>query len=330
MKESKGHLSLAERRHIWKYKKLGYGVRQIARELERTESTISRELKRNANSGEDWIAKAAQAHEFANNRRSHANESRTPLKSIRIQSYVACKLKAGWSPELISLRLKFEKSDITVSHEAIYQWVRKHRTDLIKYLKIGGKSRRRRRGKKHYAARQPAAPNKTSIDERPEHIDAREEAGHWEGDLMVSRQSHAVLLHLRERKTRFSQIVNLPDAKAETAKHAVISTLGAFPGDLARTLTLDNGSENAQHDEVAAVLNLDVYFTHPYSAWEKGTIENGNKAVRQDLPKKTDFALVANSEVLRIENRLNDRPMKCLGGMTPREAMHQELLACAH
>ena len=95
-------------------------------------------------------------------------------------------------------------------------------------------------------------------------------------------------------------------------------------------MTLDNGSENALHDEIAATLGLDVYFTHPYSAWEKGTIENGNGDVRQDLPKKTDFMLIANSDVLRVENRLNDRPMKCLGGMTPREAMSLELLACAH
>jgi len=329
MEDLKGDLTPLERRQIWKYKKLGYGVRQIAREVGRAASTVSRELKRNANSGEDWAAKAAQAHELAKMRRTQANESRTPLKSIRIQAYVEAKLKEGWSPELISVRLKFEQSDVTVSHEAIYQWVREEKTDLIQYLKIGGKSRRRRRGKKSYPHKQPATP-KTSIDERPEHIEARQEAGHWEGDLIVSRQSREVLLHLRERKTRFSKIIKLPDAKAETARRAIIEMLGEYPPGLTLTLTLDNGSENALHEEFAAALNMDVYFTHPYSAWEKGTIENGNKAVRQDLPKKTDFALIANSDVQRVEDRLNNRPMKCLQGMTPQEAMNAELRACGH
>lgn len=329
MEDLKGDLTPLERRQIWKYKKLGYGVRQIAREVERAASTVSRELKRNANSGEDWAAKAAQAYEMAKSRRTQANESRTPLKSIQIQAYVEAKLKEGWSPELISIRLKHEKCDVTISHEAIYQWVREERPDLVQYLKIGGKSRRRRRGKKCYRQKQPAAP-KTSINERPEHIEARQEAGHWEGDLIVSRQSHAVLLHLRERKTRFSKIIKLPDAKAETAKRAIIEALGEYPPGLILTLTLDNGSENALHDEFSAALNVDVYFTHPYSAWEKGTIENGNKAVRQDFPKKTDFALIANNDVLRVEDRLNNRPMKCLGGMTPREAMNLELVACGH
>jgi IS30 family transposase len=329
MEDLKGHLSYPERSQIWKYKKLGYGVRQIARELGRSESTISRELRRNANDGVDWAAKATQAHELTKSRRTQANESRIPLKSIRIQLYVEQKLKDKWSPELIALRLRFENSDVTVSHEAIYQWIREERPDLIQYLKVAGKFRRRRRGKKAYKPKQPAAP-KTSIDERPAHIGTREEVGHWEGDLMVSRQSRPVLLHLRERQTRLSKLVKLPDAKAETAKLAVVAALGSYPNDIVRTLTLDNGSENALHDEMSAALGLDVYFAHPYCAWEKGTIENGNGSVRWDLPKKTDFALITESRIQQIEDRLNNRPMKCLGGMTPLEAMNKVLLPATH
>lgn len=330
MEDSQGQLGLAERRVIWKYRKLGYGVSKIAKETGRSKSTISRELRRNDNSGEDWVAKANQAQEMAQGRRIQANSSKTRLKSVLIQNYAEEKLKLGWTPELIAIRLKeVEKSDVTISHEAIYQWLLRDRTDLIEYLPVVGKHRRRRRGKKSYQHKEPAAP-KTSIDERPKEIESRQEVGHWESDLIESSGSNSSLVHMRERKTRFSQIVLISDKKALSNKSAIMGALGAFKGVAVKTLTLDNGVENALHADIAAELNVSVYFTHPYSSWEKGTIENGNRAVRVYYPKGTDFATLKSSDVAELEHRLNSRPMKVLKGKTPSEAMSEELSALGH
>ncbi len=323
------HVSLKERLTIWKCARLGYSLRRIGREIGKDPSTIQRELKRNANDGEDWMRRAHQANELACRRRTEANESRTRLGSIEIQEYIEERLKKKWSPLRISIRIGKSIAGASISYEAIYQWIRDERPDLVQYLIICGKSRRRRRGKKQYKPKQPAAP-KTSIDERPEEINNRTVVGHWEGDLMVSRKSTAVLLHLRERKTRFSKLVKLPDAKAETIKWAMIKILGALPGTLVMSITLDNGSENALHDEIALELLADVYFCHAYHAWEKGAVEYGNSDVRKDLPKGTDFALISDEEIQAIEDRMNTTPMLCLNAFTPAEAMREALFACCH
>jgi IS30 family transposase len=290
---------------------------------------VSRELKRNANDGEDWIEKTHRADEKAKRRRTEANQSRTRLKSEEIQNYVGGKLKLKWPPEIISLRIAKDLKGATISHEAIYQWIRELRPDLTEYLKTAGKSRRRRRGKKQHKPKVPAAP-KVSIDDRPLEVNARKVVGHWEGDLIVSRKSKYVVLHLKERKTRFSKLRRLPDAKAKTIKQAVIEVLGFYPHDLVYTITLDNGSENALHQEIAHSLDAAVFFCHAYHSWEKGTVENGNRRVREDWPKGTDFALVADAQIQATEDRINGTPMKCLGACTPAEVFTVELLACCH
>ena len=330
MEDSKGQLCLAERRVIWKGRRLGYSVSKIAKEVGRSKSTISRELRRNANSGADWIDLSNQAQDKAKHRRIQANKSRTRLKAFWIQKHVEEKLKADWTPELISIRLKeVDKSDVTISHEAIYQWILRDRTDLIQYLPVVGRYRRRRRGKKSYQHKEPAAP-KTSIDERPKEIESRNEVGHWESDLIESSGSNAALVHMRERKTRYSKIAKVDDKKALSNKRAIMGALVAFKGIAAKTLTLDNGVENAFHADIAEELNVSVYFTHPYSSWEKGTIENGNRAVRVHYPKGTDFAALSSEDITELEYRLNNRPMKCLKGRTPNEAMSGELKVLGH
>lgn len=330
MEDSKGQLDLAERRVIWKNRRLGYSVTKIAKEIGRSKSTISRELRRNANSGADWIEVSHQAQEKAIGRRIQANKSRTRLKAIWIQEYVAEKLESKWTPELIAIRIKkVLKSDVTISHEAIYQWILRDRTDLIQHLPVVGRYRRRRRGRKAYPHKEPATP-KTSIEERPKEIESRDEVGHWESDLIESRGSNAALVHMRERKTRYSKIAKIDNKKALSNKEAILGLLTPFKGVAVETLTLDNGVENALHAEIAEELKVSVYFTHPYSSWEKGTIENGNRAVRVYYPKGTDFAVLSSDDVAALEDQLNNRPMKCLEGKTPNEAMSEELRLVGH
>lgn len=329
MEKKKGQLRLCERRKIWKFFRLQYGIRRIAREVERDHSVISRELRRNANSGEDWIERSQLAHQLAKSRRTKANESRTRLKSEEIQFYVEEKLKLKWTPEIISIRIGRDIAGAVISYEAIYQWIREERPELTQYLKVAGKARRRRRSKKQYRPKEPAAP-KVSIDERPQEANDRAVAGHWEGDLIVSKKSKFVVLHLKDRRTRFSKLRRLPNAKAETIKQAVIDILGFYPNNLVYTITFDNGSENALHQEIAYTLDAAVYFCHAYHSWEKGTVENGNKRVREDFPKGTDFALVTDNQIQSTEDRINNTPMKCLNALTPTEAFQEALFACCH
>ena len=110
----------------------------------------------------------------------------------------------------------------------------------------------------------------------------------------------------------------------------MIDMLGFFPSNLVYTITLDNGSENALHQHVAYSLNAAVYFCHAYHSWEKGTIENGNRRVREDFPKGTDFALISDEQIKATEDRINSTPLKCLNALTPAEAFREELLACCH
>jgi IS30 family transposase len=325
MEERRSHLNLDERRKIWKFDRLGYGVNQIARELDRSASTISRELKRNANAGEEWLIRAHLAQELATLRRTKANSSRTRLKSESIQDYVETRLKRKWSPEIIALRIGRDIAGAAISHEAIYQWIREERPDLTQYLKIAGKARRRRCCKRHYRPKAPAAP-KVSIDERPAEANDRSVAGHWEGDLIVSRKSKFVILHLKERKTRFSKLRRLHNATAATLKAAVINILGFYPSNIVYSITFDNGSENAEHEIIACTLDTAIYFCHAYHSWEKGTVENGNRRVREDFPKGTDFALVTDEQIQATEDRINNTPLKCLNVFTPAEAFKLELL----
>jgi transposase, IS30 family len=322
------HLSLEERQDIWHYVRLGYSKKRIARKIGRPVSTVRRELKRNANDKDHWVSKANCAHALAKLRRTEANESRTKLKSIEIQEYVKEKITISkWTPQMISLRIGIDKPGASISHEAIYQWLQEEEPELLKYLPILGKVRRRRRGKKKpYQPKQPAAP-KTSIDERPESENNREDYGSWEGDLMVSKQSKEVILHLRERKSRYSKLLILSNGKAETLRDAVINTLGFFPKSLKVSLTFDNGSENAFHLEIAHSVGIAVYFCHAYHSWEKGTVENGNGKVRRFLPKGTDFSSVTNEQLQEIEDLINGYPMECLNGMTPSEVMKLQLQA---
>jgi transposase, IS30 family len=319
MSKSYVQLSLSERDLITAMRAEAKSVREIAQALGRSPSTISRELRRNA-SPEYRLYLSHRAHSRAQQRRKAASR-RPRLKSPRLVAYVRAKLEMGWSPEQISGRLRLESPELTVSPEAIYQYIyhpqTEGRSELIGYLRRAHRRRKSRGiGRKEQKTK---IPNRIPIDSRPEAVETRSQFGHWEGDSLVSRKSKEALNSLVERKTRWLRLTRLLRKSAQATNAAVVARLGGLPARARRSLTLDNGTENASHEELTASLGLRCYFAHPYASWQRGTCEYTNSLIRWYLPKGTDFRTISDAQIARIESLINNRPRKCLGFRTPNE-----------
>lgn len=315
------HLSMHERDQIAVWRGQGLSLREIARRLQRSPGTLSRELKRNGAPiyTACYLAHRAQARAGDRWRIRHRKRR---LKSERLRRYVRCKLEDGWSPELIAGRLAHLARRERVSHEAIYQWLYAEARELVATLAHAHRKRLPRgHSRKH---RKPHIPQRVSIQERPATVAARRQAGHWEVDTAVSRHGPAALAVMAERKTLFTKLRRLRRKTARQLRVAITRRMAHHPRRLRRSFTYDNGSENVEHLEVNRVLGSKSYFCEPFHSWEKGTVENTIGLVRRHFPKGTDFTRVPDREIKRVERWLNHRPRKRLGFMTPAEAFCRE------
>ena len=309
----------------------GKSLRMIAFELGRAPSTLSRELARNYPEERRRYAPRLAQERARECIRSRGVRPR--LKYVFTRDYVHRKLAAGYSPEQIAGRLAVDH-DCHISPEAIYQYIYTqyarggYGTCVGADLRIYLKRRHKVRHRKHipYALERGCIRNRISIDERPEAVARRREPGHWEGDSMVSRKSTEGLNTLVERTSGLVLISKINDSTAEATTRAVVRKLARIPQRLRRTLTLDNGHENAGHETIATRLTTNIYFAHPYHSWERGTNENTNGLIRHYLPKGTDFATISESVIRTIERRLNTRPRKRLGWRTPLEVFNSFVL----
>lgn len=294
-------------------------IREIARTLGRSPSTVSRELRRNA-SPEYQLYLSHRAQGRAQQRWKLARR-RPRLKSASLRHYVREKLALGWSPEQIAGRLGLDHPGLSISPEAIYQYIYHPKTEARQELISSLRRAHRRRKPRGLSRRERKTkiPNRIPLEERPAEVESRQTFGHWEGDSLVSRKSRVALNSLVERKTRLLCLTRLPQKTAEATRRAVLARLGNLPPEARRTLTLDNGTENTLHQEITAALGLQCYFSHPYASWERGTCENTNGLVRWYLPKGTDFSTISEEQIAQIEFLLNTRPRKCLGFKTPIE-----------
>jgi len=306
-------------RHLWKQRR---GVREIARELGRCASTISRELRRNEQFKGTRYYYAQHAQMKANGRRRRSYR-KPRLKSQALQRHVEKKLRLGWSPEQISGRLKALGAKERVSHEAIYRWIYQERRDLRECL-CWGRKRRMKRGHSRKHSRLHI-PERTPIAERPAVVAGRRQAGHWECDLAVSKAGKGSLQVAVERRSRYVLIMRLPNQKAPVVRRALNRRLSRLPAGMRRSLTYDNGHENVEHQRVNRALGTRSYFCDPYASWQKATVENTIGLIRRRWPKGSDFHLLARQEVKALEKELNDRPRKCLRYRTPREVFNRSV-----
>lgn len=318
-------LSLKERTQIESYLAIGKGVTEISKLLNRSKSTISREIKRGlSHPGDRYLAEQTHMHSEIYKRLRHIGSKLRKNKSLRF--YVFRRLALGWTPEQVANRIKIDYPSnvgMRISHESIYKFIYteaqgKTRQRLIALLaykrpkRMGGPKRKIYMGN---------IIDRVSIDERPESVESRKEAGHWEGDLIIGKGQTSAVGTLVERMLRYVIIVPL---ESRISKHVVKSfanSLSGFPEGLLKTLTYDNGVEMAAHKAFTLQTKMAVYFAHAYSSWERGTNENTNGLIRRVFGKKTDFNKVKPEQLKELQDRLNNRPRKVLGWKTPNEAL---------
>jgi IS30 family transposase len=325
-------ISIQEREKIQEMLWQNVSVRSIAATIDRSPSSVSREIRRSKPPFRNRYTPRV-AHERAILKRSSRGR-KLRLKSGFVRRYVVAGLKFGLSPEQIAGRLHIEHPEESISHEAIYQYIytqvhqegsgymRRGYHDLRPYLKRRHRIRVRKGMRRCQRIGRPHGP---SIDIRPKEVETRKNIGHWEGDSMVSTQSTVSLNTLVERKTGLVFITKITDRTATATSNAVVHRLSALPHEVRKTLTTDNGSENANFAELTDKLNISCFFAHPYHSWERGTNENTNGLIRWYFPKRTDFATISDDTIKAVENALNNRPRKRLGWKTPLEAFNESV-----
>lgn len=322
-------LAIQERENISRGLAQAKTVRAIAWEMNRSASTVSREIKRNS-------GKSGYRAFSANQRAKAAAASRREGKSKiaqreHLRRYVLEKLQEEWSPKEISTRIKMEYAcDMTmrVSHEAIYQYIYvlprgELKQTLIKALRQEHKYRRTQTGTKTSENRGKIA-NMLSIEERPAEVADRTVPGHWEGDLILGKYKRSALGTLVERTTRYTILVPLGKQKdALSVRQAYAEAFKTVPDELRKTLTYDQGKEMSEHEKFTIDTGIQVFFAHPGSPWERGTNENTNGLIRQYFPKGTDFTQVSEEEIKKVQRKLNNRPRKALNFYKPDEVFNK-------
>ena len=334
-RKSYKHLSVFDRTRIGTKFKEGMHVSEIAKLIKRDRSTVIRELGRNS-SGKRLGYRPEFAHTKAFEKRERRGV-RPLLKNTTIREYAVEKMKIGWSPEQIHLRLPIDHKGLTISPEAIYQYVyaqvrrggngkvKKGCEDLRPYLARRHARRQKKGLRQAQKAERPVLP---SIEDRPALVDKRKEIGHWEDDTLVSRESTKRLKSINERVSGVVLIGKMDDGSITESNRVVTERLSVVPEKIRKTLTRDRGAENLGYKEVEKLLTMDCYFAHAYCSQERGSNENLNGLIRRIFPKKTNFANVTDADVLRAEYLINTRPRKRHGGKTPLEVLY-ERTGCA-
>ncbi|MBN2857782.1 MAG: IS30 family transposase [Candidatus Delongbacteria bacterium] len=313
------HLSIEDREEIAILLERNWTQKEIAERLNRNSSTISREIRRNGTTIRQTKYRANRA-QLRCDARSELSHKKARLKSTEIIEYVEAKLKKGYSPEQIAGRIGIDHPGLKTNYESIYLYLYEDRPELIQYL-VRGRRKRQKRAIKP-GKRMVKIPNRIMINDRPDKINDRSEYGHWEADTIVSRQSKAAIAVVRERKLQIMFFCKITRKTAKNMRESVVRMLSKFPKKWRKSITFDNGLENAEHEIIREALHSDTYFCNPYHSWEKGGVENGIGLIRRFLPKKTNFELISYSQLKRIESLLNNRPRKSLGFLTPLEVFN--------
>lgn len=317
-------LTLPERYQIEVLKKSNHSLRSISRLINRSASSISREIKRNGFLNGSYKPQLAQARYLRRRESIHP-----PFK---IKNELKCKvisaLNMQWSPEQISGR--FAQEGLKISHEAIYQFV-------FREYKITGQLWVQLRKRRRFRRSREAAKNlknaglryhRVWIEERPSIVEKRERIGDFERDTLLGKARHSgpALLTMVDRVSKISKINKIEKLRGDYIHRA---TIKALTGVLCHSITNDNGSEFSKYKMTEELLKVGIYFNHPGCPWERGTNENTNGLIRQYFPKGTDFTKVSTSRVRQVQNLLNNRPRKCLDYRTPNE-VHKKLCRVLH
>ena len=323
MARSYSQLSLEDRCEIARRLGEGQSIRKIAAALDRTPSTISREVGRNT--GRQVGYKPAYANEQTKARRwSGSKLARKP----ELANAVLSALAQGWSPQQVAGRLKRENNKTVVSHETIYRFiyaelVRTRDYDWRLYLP-------RAKFKRGYRGRAGGSPasfiqSRVSISDRPVEAADRSTAGHWEADLMAFSLYRQTLLALHERQSRLMLMQRTDGKFADGIADLLHQLMSAIPREMRRTVTFDNGTEFARHYKLHD-LDLKTYFCDPHAPWQKGGIENAIGRMRRFLPRRTNLDTLSEAQCKALVAAYNATPRKCFDFQTPAEVFLGQVL----
>lgn len=321
-------LTHIERVEIYKLLALKKSLSEIAKTLNRNKSTISREVKPFGREKYHHFDGERKAVYSVSNRRSGKNKmSQNPA----LEQYVLEKLQKKWSPDQISVSLRKQHPNnklMQISHETIYLYVHLHaKKELKEMLLMELRQQRKYRGNvRRGSDKRTTIPDAIRIDERPEEVRGREVVGHWEGDLILGKDRASAIGTIVERTTRAVILVHLKGRDSKTVRLAFEKKFKALPDLMKKSMTYDNGVEMAQHKLFTKNTKVQVYFTHPYSPWERPTNENTNGLLRQYFPKGTDLSLVSKERLQFVQDELNERPRKTLDYRSPAEVFNENIL----
>jgi transposase, IS30 family len=317
------HLTIEERDRIAQLQHRGAEQKEIAKAVNRSPSTISRELRRNATGGEYL---AAQAQRTAERRRRERPLTRK-MDDPKLQATVRRGLAQNWSPEQIEGRQEQQFPDEPnrqISAQTIYTWIaededREHWESML-----------RRRGKRPSRRKTTSICEGARIEQRPEVIEGRRRLGDFEGDTVLGPPGTGGLVTLVDRKSRYTIVVKIESKNADHVHAKIKQRLKELEEERRHSITFDNGTEFARCRRLEKHLGMKLYFADPGCPYQRGTNENTNGLIRQYFPKGTDFRDVSHAEVREVENLLNHRPRACLGFRTPTEVFFEEhaLFSC--
>lgn len=307
-------MSASERSEISILKRKGYSLRAIARALSRSVSSISDELRRNRVGGAYDAKKAA--HKAYVRRKYAKYQGMKIVEHTQLREFVEELLYDDQSPENIAGRVRTQAKRLpTISKDGVYRFIRSVYGRKIESHRNARKQRARRR-----RARSRSLFNRTFIDQRPKHIQARLRTGDSEADFIVSgKTGRGILLVVVDRKLRATFIERILDVSVLNVHRAFLHIQERFPE--LHTITTDNDILFRDHQKLAALLGVRIYFCRPYHSWEKGTVENTNGVIRKDIPKGANISRYSKRFIQKLEDKLNRRILKCLQYKTPAEAL---------
>lgn len=330
MSKNYKQLSLVQRYQIEAFIKAGMKQKNIAEYLGVSPSTISRELKRNT------AQRGRTAKTYLATNAQRRTDLRHQLKPKFVKFNESMKDQAvkwltveKWSPELISFKGN-QTGACPVSIEWLYQWIwqSKHGNKLADkpykriYLHLKHGRRRRKRGNRKDS--RGVIPNRVPIEKRPKIVEKRIRPGDMEVDFMMGKNHKGALLVMTDRATLHTSLHKLSNRRSETVSKAIIKNLKQVEYPM-HTVTFDNDLGFANHREVAEALNVDTYFTRPYTSQDKGTVENRIGQLRRFFPKKTDLSTVTNKQVKQVEKLLNNRPVRKFNYLTPNQVLQEKI-----
>lgn len=319
-------MTIEEREQIHALVNQGKSNREISITLNRSHTTISKELRR-----------CGTKYEYSPSKANKQARGKDPLrgrrKIIDIRPEVFCdvlqKLFKRHSPEQISKSLKSEYIDEPlkwISHESIYKYIYAFPRGELRKLFTGflRSKRKLRKDRSKAHSRKGGIPDATPISERPKEVDDRIVPGHWEGDLIIGKNHKSALGTLVERTTRLVILVPIKGKKdAKSVREAFAEVFKEINPSVCLSMTYDRGTEMAEHKILTEETGVKVYFADPSSPWQRGTNENTNGLIRQYFPKKTDFSKVTLEEIKFAQDELNERPRKVLNWGTPKKAFQK-------